>query len=58
MAQLVDVLTTVDPMGALMDERVRAALWREIARRPSGLRPRLQKTPRRPGRDERGGLDA
>lgn len=61
MAQLLDVLTTVDPMGSLMDADVRAALWREIARRPSARSPMLNEPPAARGRDEQtraGGVDA
>lgn len=59
MAQLLDVLTTVDPMGELMDAAVRGVLWREIARRPSA---RMRHgSPNIPGRDDgsrAGGVDA
>jgi hypothetical protein len=59
MAQLLDVLTAVDPMGGLMDAEVRTALWREIARRPSSRM--RHESPNVPGRDEgarAGGVDA
>jgi hypothetical protein len=60
MAQTVDVLTMVDPIGELIDEEVRAALWREIARRPSGLRSRpSNEVPAKSGRGgSEGAIDA
>lgn len=45
MAQVLDVLTSIDLMGELLPEEARASLWRELARRPSGPRRPLDGTP-------------
>lgn len=54
MAQALDVLTSIDLMGELLHEEARAALWRELARRPSGPRRPLDVTPAKPLKNETG----